>query len=160
MNSTRLTIELAAKAGYQHSMKILDFLHPDSHPKYTWKTENEACKEEWREKARIMLEAAIPAPFICKEIELRAEQVDALYTPGSVVFVNGHGEPVTHSDLYDECPTCKAKEEDLQILRELLREYENRAVQETLDSAATRLPQMVAQQRERLRNEAENSNEV
>lgn len=51
-------IEDAARAGYEHSMKILDFLHPDSQPKFTWETENKSCKDEWREKAKIMLDAA------------------------------------------------------------------------------------------------------
>lgn len=53
-------IEAAARAGYEHSMIVMDAFYPDSKGKFTWENENEPCKNDWREKAKIMLEAAYP----------------------------------------------------------------------------------------------------
>jgi DNA-directed RNA polymerase subunit M/transcription elongation factor TFIIS len=45
---------------------------------------------------------------------------------------DGHGDVVKQSDLYDECPSCQSKEEDLNILRERLIE---RDVQKSVECA-------------------------
>jgi len=37
-------------------------------------------------------------------------------------WMDAHGDIVKHSDLYDECPSCRAKEDDLNILRARLDE--------------------------------------
>lgn len=48
--------------------------------------------------------------------ELEAEPIKG----SDVAFVDGHGDEVLHSDLYDECPNCASKEEDLNILRMII----------------------------------------
>lgn len=65
--SNDLTIECAAKLGYEHSCKMIDKIYPKPEMDFTWETENENCKNEWLEKARIMLE-----PILQREDNLRS----------------------------------------------------------------------------------------
>lgn len=66
MTDTSGLIDECAKIGHQHCMAILDELYPESAGKVTWDNENEACKQEWRERAGLML-----IPCMKNEVKLR-----------------------------------------------------------------------------------------
>jgi hypothetical protein len=56
MNMTSdMSIECAARVGYEHALSVIDKLYPETAGRLNWETENEACKEEWRERAKQML---------------------------------------------------------------------------------------------------------
>lgn len=53
--TNKLSIEAAAKIGYEHSMKQMDKVYPETAGMFEWPTENEECRKEWIEKAELML---------------------------------------------------------------------------------------------------------